>query len=129
VTRVEVNRTCGCSSAPKKFGRLEMLVACGAAGVDARGVDRQLDRGAARAHDVRAAEAAEAAAYGVQAPEVLDLELERRPAEIGRPLLERRLRCDSCAAHLVSLLVGIGSSIARAAAMLLPRGGHAAASC
>jgi hypothetical protein len=102
VTRVEVNRTCGCSSAPKKFGRLEMLVACGAAGVDARGVDRQLDRRAARTHHVRAAEALEPAAYGVQVPEMLDLELDCRPAGVDCPLLDRRLHLCKCAAHLVS---------------------------
>jgi len=100
-----------------------MVVACRTAGVDAAGVDRQLDPRAARTDNVRAVEAAEAAAYGVQAPQVLDLELDRRPAGIGRPQLDRRLCLDNCAPHLVSLLVGIGSSIPPAAAMPLPRGG------
>lgn len=56
MTRVEVNRACGCSSAPKKSADRRCLSRAAPAGVDASGFDRQLDSGAARAYDVRAAE-------------------------------------------------------------------------
>ena len=68
----------------EEVGRSEMLVALGDARVDARRVDRQLDLRATWADDVRAVEAAEAAANRMQAPQVLDLELDRRPGGIER---------------------------------------------
>jgi hypothetical protein len=76
VTCVDVNRTCGCSSTFKKSADRRCLSRARDAGFDARGVDRQLDLRTGRTNDVHAVEPAETAANGVQAPEVLDLELD-----------------------------------------------------
>ena len=121
-TRVEVNRTCGCSSTSKKsadrrcLSRAEMPVSTLAASIVSS------ISGAGRPDDVRAVEPAEAAAHGVQAPEVLDLELDRRPGRIGRPPLDRLLRLGESAAHPVSFFVGS----LRASRGRLPRGCRAA---
>ena len=58
-------------------------------GVEAVGVDRQLDPRAVRPDLVRAAEAVEAAADGEQAPEGLHREVDRAPVGVGRPARPR----------------------------------------
>src|SRR5688500_4493012 len=85
--------------------RLQVPVTRGVAGVDARRVDDQLDLGAVQADGVRAVEAIEPAADGVEAPEVLDLELDRRLTAVDRPALHRRVPALECGtAHRVSFV-------------------------
>ncbi len=74
----------------EEVGRAQMLVPLGVPGVEAVGVDRQLDPRAVRPELVRAAEVVEVAADGEQAPEGLHREVDRRPVGVGRPARRRR---------------------------------------
>ena len=77
----------------EEVGRAQVFVAGRIPGVEAVGVDRELDRRAAGAELVRAVEPVEAAVNGDQAPERLDGELDR---------LFRRGRCSSGSAQPLS---------------------------
>src|SRR3954454_19355581 len=84
-----------------------MLVAPAVCGVEARGVDDQLDCPPARADRVGALEPPEAPDDGGQPPEVLHRELDRRPHRIGDPPLCRLCRwLIARNAHLVAPFEG-----------------------
>ena len=73
----------------EEVGRAQVLVALRVPGVEAVGVDRELDPRPVRPDLVRAAEAVEVAANREQAPEGLHREVDRGPVGVGGPACRR----------------------------------------